>query len=81
MAKTPVYLDESGFRETDFRRYAYAPKGVRVEDKIPGSHRYTRTTLIAARLDGCFIAPVLFEGSCVCGCLQCMAFRDVVSIT
>ena len=30
--KKPVYLDESGFRETDFRRYAYAPRGVRVED-------------------------------------------------
>ncbi len=61
--KKPVYLDESGFTETDFRRYAYAPKGVHVEDKVP-SHRYTTTTLIAARLDGCFTAPVLFEGSC-----------------
>jgi len=28
------------------------------------SHRYTTTTLIAARLDGCFKVPVLFEGSC-----------------
>ena len=61
--KKPVYLDESGFSETDFRQYAYAPRGVRVEDKVP-SHRYTTTTLIAARLDGCFTAPLLFEGSC-----------------
>ena len=58
-----VYIDESGFTETDFRRYAYAPKGMHVEAQVP-SHRYTTTTLIAARLDGCFTAPVLFEGSC-----------------
>ena len=61
--KKLVYIDESGFTATDFRRYAYAPKGVRVEAQVP-SHRYTTTTLIAARLDGCFTAPVLFEGSC-----------------
>ena len=57
-----VSLDESGFTQTDFRRYAYAPKGVGVEAKVP-SHRDTMTTLIAARLDGCFTAPLLFEGS------------------
>ena len=28
--KKLVYIDESGFTKTDFRRYAYAPKGVRV---------------------------------------------------
>ena len=61
--KTPVYIDESGFTKTDFRRYAYAPRGVSVADKVP-SHRYTTTTLIAARLDGSFTAPLLFEGSC-----------------
>ena len=58
-----VYIDESGFTKTDFRRYAYAPKGMCVEAEVP-SHRYTTTTLIAARLDGCFTVPVLFEGSC-----------------
>ena len=49
--KTPVYIDKM-VSKTDFRRYAYAPKGVRVEAKVP-SHRYATTTLIAARLDGC----------------------------
>ena len=61
--KKLVYIDESGFKKTDFRRYAYAPKGVCVEAKVP-SHRYTTTTLIAACLDGCFTVPLLFEGSC-----------------
>ena len=60
--KKQVYIDESGFSETDFRRYAYAPK-IGVEAKVP-SHRYKTTTLIAARFQGCFTAPVLFEGSC-----------------
>ena len=76
--KTPVYIDESGLRPTDFRRSAYAPKGVRVEDKVP-SHRWTTTTLIAARLDGCFTAPLLFEGSCDAICVQHLAFGDVMS--
>ena len=71
--KTPVYLDETGVSETDFRRYAYAPRGVCVEAKVP-SHRYTTTTLIAARLDGCFRAPLLFEGSC-----DAMAFNTWLS--
>ena len=61
--KHPVYIDETGFSEEDFRRYAYAPRGVCVEDKVP-SRRYRSTTLIAARLEGCFTAPLLFEGSC-----------------
>ena len=61
--KKLVYIDESGFTKTDFRRYAYAPKGTRVEAEVP-SHRYTTTTLIAARLDGRFTVPLLFEGSC-----------------
>ena len=77
--KKPVYIDESGFSETDFRRYAYAPKGVRVEAKVP-SHRYTTTTLIAARLDGVFHSTCAFRGQLRCGRLQCVAFGNVMSI-
>lgn len=61
--KPPVYIDETGFETEDFRRYAYAPRGICVEDKVP-SRRYRSTTLIAARLDGRFTVPVLFQGSC-----------------
>ncbi|MDE0398169.1 MAG: hypothetical protein OXL96_10215 [Candidatus Poribacteria bacterium] len=32
--KTPVYVDESGFSNTDVRWYAYAPKGICINDKI-----------------------------------------------
>ena len=34
--KTPVYVDESGFSNAEVRRYAYAPKGICVSDKISG---------------------------------------------
>ena len=61
--KTPVYVDETGFATAGFHRYAYAPKGVCVEDRV-SSNRYKRTTLIAARMRGSFTAPVLFDGSC-----------------
>ena len=37
--KPPVYIDETGFEAEDFRRYAYAPRGICVEDKVP-SRRY-----------------------------------------
>lgn len=45
------------------RRYAYAPRGLRVRDKISGSSRYTSTSLIAARIGDTFTAPVLFQGA------------------
>ena len=62
--KTRVYVDESGFPTSQVRRYAYAPKGICVGDKISGSHRYHSTSLIAARIGDCFTAPVLFQGAC-----------------
>ncbi len=61
--KTPVYVDESGFSNADIRRYAYAPKGIGVSDKISGSHRYASTSLIAARIGDSFTAPLLFQGA------------------
>ena len=61
--KTPVYVDETGFARASFRQYAYAPKGICVEAKV-SSNRYKCTTLIAARIQGSFTAPVLFDGSC-----------------
>ena len=61
--KTPVYVDECGFPTSDLRRYAYAPRGLCVRDKISGSHRYTSTSLIAARIGDTFTVPVLFRGA------------------
>ena len=60
--KTAVYVDECGFPSSELRRYAYAPRGLCVNDKISGSHRYTSTSLIAARIGDTFTAPVLFRG-------------------
>ena len=53
---TPVYVDESGFPTLQLRRSAYAPKGVCVQDKISGLHRYQWTTLIAARIGNSWTA-------------------------
>lgn len=61
--KTPVFVDESGFTTESTRRYAYAPRGICVEDKV-SSNRYRCTSLIAAHIAGCFRVPVLFEGAC-----------------
>ena len=61
--KTAVSVDECGFPSSQVRRYAYAPRGLCVNDKISGSHRYTSTSLIAARIGDTFTAPVLFQGA------------------
>jgi len=61
--KTFVYVDESGFAPGVNRRYAYAPKGHRVYGLVCGKKR-PRTSLIAARIRGCFEEPFLFEGTC-----------------
>lgn len=61
--KTPAYVDECGFPSAEVRRYAYAPRGLCVNDKISGSHRYTSTSLIAARIGDTFTAPMLFQGA------------------
>ncbi len=61
--KSLVFIDESGFRSESFRRFGYAPKGEPVFDLI-SSQRNRTTTLLAARIDEAFTAPILFEGSC-----------------
>ena len=61
--KTPVYVDESGFPSSELRRYAYAPRGSRVRDKLSSSHRYDSISLIAARIGDTFAAPMLFQGA------------------
>ena len=38
------------------------PRDLCVRDKISGSHRYTSTSLIAARIGDTFVAPMLFRG-------------------
>ena len=45
------------------RRYAYAPKGRRVDGLISGRRR-PRTSLLGARMPQGFQAPLLLEGTC-----------------
>lgn len=61
--KVFVYVDESGFAPAVTRRYAYAPKGQRVYGLRSGQ-RQPRTSLLAARIESTFTAPLLFDGSC-----------------
>lgn len=61
--KAFVYVDESGFAPASTRRFAYAPRGQRIPGVISGPRR-PRTSLIAARVETPFAAPVLFEGTC-----------------
>lgn len=58
-----VYLDESGFEPEATRQYARALRGQKVHGKRSG-HKRPRTSLIAARMDSGFEAPVLFTGNC-----------------
>jgi transposase len=62
VGKTFVYVDESGFAPTTERPYGWAPKGEKVHGMRSGNRR-PRTSLIAARIDGNFDAPMLFDGT------------------
>lgn len=57
-----AYLDETGFEREAARTHGYAPKGQRVYGWRTGNRR-PRTSCIAARVNGRFIAPFLFDGT------------------
>ena len=61
--KQLVHIDECNFATSTARRYGYAPKGQRVDGLVSG-HRWPRTSLIAARMEGRLEEPLLFEGTC-----------------
>jgi transposase len=59
-----VYFDESGFQETVFNPYAWAPRGVKVYGEKTGNAKKNRTNLIMAQRMKEHLAPVLFTGRC-----------------
>lgn len=59
-----VYFDESGFQETVFNPYAWAPRGVKVYGEKTGNAKKNRTNLIMAQRCKETLAPVLFTGRC-----------------
>lgn len=61
--KELIYVDECGFAASVTRRYGYAAQGERVPGLCAGE-RGTRTSLLAARLQGQLEATLLFEGTC-----------------
>ena len=59
-----VYFDESGFQDTVFNPYAWAPRGVKVYGEKTGNAKKNRTNLIMAQRGKEQLAPVLFKGRC-----------------
>ena len=57
-----VYVDESGFEPSVYRRYGWSLRGKKVYGERSG-HRRPRTSLIAARRGKEFLAPMLFLGT------------------
>ncbi len=47
-----VFLDECGVTTDLIRRYGRSPRGTRLRDHTPCSHRQTRTVVAALRLEG-----------------------------
>lgn len=58
-----VFIDETGFDDTPFRRFAWAKRGKTILGYCQGKHT-TRTSLIGGYVDGKLIASVLFDGTC-----------------
>ena len=57
-----VYIDESGFEPTSYRRQGWSPRGHKVYGNRSG-HQRPRESVIAARRGPDFLAPMLFSGT------------------
>jgi transposase len=58
-----VYLDESGINQYLHREYARGTRGKKVFGEISGK-RFDRQSVISALLQGKFLSPMCFEGTC-----------------
>lgn len=57
-----VYVDESGFDQYLYRKYARAPRGQTVVTKICG-RKFNRTNIVAGICQGKWIAPLEYSGT------------------
>ena len=58
-----VYLDESGINKYLYRQYGRGLRGEKVFGEISGN-RFGRQSIISAILNGKFLSPMCFEGTC-----------------
>jgi len=58
-----IYLDESGVNQYLYREYGRSLKGQKVLGEVSGK-RFGRQSVISALLNGKFLAPMCFEGTC-----------------
>ena len=57
-----VYVDEAGFTNYLYRKYARPPKGKKVHKSIKGN-KYQRTSIVAGQLGQEIIAPLQYSGT------------------
>ena len=58
-----IYLDESGVNQYLCREYGRSLKGQKVLGEVSGK-RFGRQSVISALLNGKFLAPMCFQGTC-----------------
>ena len=57
-----MYVDEAGFDTYLYRRYARAPRGENIHEKVKG-RKYQRTSIVAGKMGVNIIAPLEYSGT------------------
>ena len=57
-----MYVDEAGFDNYLYRRYARAPRGKKIHEKVKG-RKYQRTSIVAGKMGNNIIAPLEYNGT------------------
>ena len=56
-----IYIDETGIDTFLYRKYARAPKGKKIYEKVRGN-KFERTSIVAAQAGNKIIAPLQYKG-------------------
>ena len=57
-----IYIDETGIDKFLYRKYARAPIGEKIYEKVRGN-RFERTSIVAAQAGNRIIAPLQYKGT------------------
>ena len=56
-----IYIDETGIDKFLYRKYARAPKGEKIYEKVRGN-KFERTSIVAAQAKNEILAPLQYKG-------------------
>lgn len=56
-----IYVDETGIDKFLYRKYARAPRGKKIFERVKGN-KFQRTNIVAAQIGNKILAPLQYKG-------------------